>query len=405
MTLTEFKRLTLSRLSKFVIVLTFSATTLTPALGQSAASGPDRESLGAEAASSAERLRSPLPQRKWMTVPRVAGRLTAADLGLVINAADPYSVQVGEHYARQRGIAEDQILRVNIPATAEMELAEFRAFSRRVDEFFGDRVQALALAWRRPYAVECNSITGALSLGFDGELCKNTCGRSKASRYFGSSSSRPWADHRMRLTMLLAAPTVEGAKALVDRGVKADGSISLRGGTPAHLHFVTTSDSVRSVRQTFFPPAGPIPGTGLVVHLDQTDALRNVQGVLMYVTGRTHVEHLDTVSFLPGALADHLTSFGGVLDRQMGQMNILSWMEWGATASYGTTSEPCSHWQKFPHPQALVMFYTQGLTAIETYWKSVAWPQQGLFIGEPLAAPFAAVPLLRTPLKFGVLPG
>ena len=30
-----------------------------------------------------------------------------------------------------------------------------------------------------------------------------------------------------------------------------------------------------------------------------------------------------------------------------------------------------------------------GETLIESYWKSVAWPQQGLFIGEPLAAPFA----------------
>jgi hypothetical protein len=29
-----------------------------------------------------------------------------------------------------------------------------------------------------------------------------------------------------------------------------------------------------------------------------------------------------------------------------------------------------------------------GATAIEAYWKSVAWPAQGLFVGEPLAAPY-----------------
>jgi uncharacterized protein (TIGR03790 family) len=67
----------------------------------------------------------------------------------------------------------------------------------------------------------------------------------------------------------------------------------------------------------------------------------------------------------------------------------LSWIGAGATASYGTTSEPCAHWQKFPHPQALLLFYVNGATAIETYWKSVVWPQQGLFVGEPLAAPFS----------------
>ena len=56
---------------------------------------------------------------------------------------------------------------------------------------------------------------------------------------------------------------------------------------------------------------------------------------------------------------------------------------------YGTVSEPCSHAQKFPHPQVLLLDYAQGSSAIEAYWKSVAWPLQGVFVGEPLAAPFA----------------
>ena len=33
--------------------------------------------------------------------------------------------------------------------------------------------------------------------------------------------------------------------------------------------------------------------------------------------------------------------------------------------------------------------YLQGETLIEAYWKSVLMPGQGLFIGEPLARPFA----------------
>ena len=68
---------------------------------------------------------------------------------------------------------------------------------------------------------------------------------------------------------------------------------------------------------------------------------------------------------------------------------MLAWIASGATASYGTVSEPCNHLQKFPHPQVLLLHYLQGSTAIEAYWKSVAWPQQGLFVGEPLAAPYA----------------
>lgn len=193
----------------------------------------------------------------------------------------------------------------------------------------------------------------------------------------------------MRLSMLLAARDFEAAKAMIDRGVKSDGTLGLRGALPVTAHFVITSDSVRSVRQAFYPPPTQVTRLGLDVQIDQTDALKHVDRVLLYMTGKANIDWLDTVNFVPGALADHLTSFGGILDKPHGQMTVLSWIHAGATASYGTVSEPCAHWQKFPHPQALLLFYSQGATALEAYWKSVLWPGQGLFVGEPLAAPFA----------------
>jgi uncharacterized protein (TIGR03790 family) len=101
------------------------------------------------------------------------------------------------------------------------------------------------------------------------------------------------------------------------------------------------------------------------------------------------VQQQETLRFADGALADHLTSAGGRFDGRGPQMPATEWIAAGATASYGTVSEPCNHLQKFPHPQVLLMNYLQGATAIEAYWRSVAWPQQGAFIGEPLAAPFA----------------
>lgn len=351
---------------------------------------------GGAAADEAVPAWSVMPRRQWSRVPRVVGRLSAQDVGLIINESDPYSTQVGAYYARARGIPDKHILRVSLPVKGTLSAAEFAAFQEKVDAFFGDRVQALALAWRLPFAVECNSITGALTMGFDAKLCQtSTCASSRNSAYFGSPSLRPWRDHGMRLSMLLAAPDVVQATALIDRGVKADSTAGLKGGLPARVHFVTTSDRVRSVRERLFPPAGPVPAFGLDVSLDKTDALRQADRVIMYLTGAVQVPYLNEVKFLPGALADHLTSFGGLLDRPTGQMTVLSWIQAGATASYGTTSEPCAHLQKFPHPQALLLFYVQGATAIEAYWRSVQWPQQGLFVGEPLAAPFA--PALSPP--------
>lgn len=108
---------------------------------------------------------------------------------------------------------------------------------------------------------------------------------------------------------------------------------------------------------------------------------------MIYQTGLPSLTKLDTLGFLPGALADHLTSSGGDLLGSH-QMSSLRWLVAGATASYGTVSEPCNYWQKFPHPMVLLRHYLAGETAIEAYWKSLAWPMQGVVIGEPLAAPY-----------------
>jgi hypothetical protein len=80
-------------------------------------------------------------------------------------------------------------------------------------------------------------------------------------------------------------------------------------------------------------------------------------------------------------------------------MSILRWLEAGATASYGTETEPCAFPQKFPQASILVKNYFLGNTAVEAYLKSVQWPAQGVFVGDPLARPFGT----RATLENGVL--
>ena len=328
------------------------------------------------------------PPPHWIQVPRAAGRITSKELGLVINTADPYSVAVGEFYIKARNIPRAQVLRVQLPLHAALTPDEFRSFAEQVDAFFGAPVQALALAWTAPFAVGCNSITGALALGYDAGLCAHSCAPSHRSPYFNNASTRPQTDLKLRPSMLLAARDVAMAKAMIERGVAADGSLGLRGGMPVNAYFVATSDIARGVRQSLFPPAGPLRRVGVEVHVE-AKPVEDASRVLLYQTGAVSVPKLETIKWVPGALADHLTSFGGNLEGGTGQMSIIDWIASGATASYGSVSEPCAHPQKFPHPQVLLLNYLQGASAIEAYWKSVAWPQQGVFIGEPLAAPFA----------------
>ena len=118
------------------------------------------------------------------------------------------------------------------------------------------------------------------------------------------------------------------------------------------------------------------------------DVISGRSDLLFYLTGLASVGGLDTLSFRPGALADHLTSFGGHLPSGNGQMPVTRWLEAGATASYGTVDEPCNFPEKFPRATVLVNRYRAGDTLLEAYWKSVRMPGQGLFVGEPLARPY-----------------
>ena len=332
------------------------------------------------------------PPPRWIMVPRAAGRLQAADIGLVINTADPYSVEVGEHYIRRRGLLPAQVLRVELPTRPTLTLAEFEALQQAIGARFGAATQALALAWVAPYAVACQSITGSLLLGHDPSLCQNSCAPSRPSPYFNSASRRPFTDHGVRPAMLLAARDAEQAKALIDRGVAADGTLVSALRSAVHALFLVTGDNARNVRKWLYPPAGPVPWMGVDALTVPAASLNTTPRVLLVTTGDVRVDLTPAPDWVPGALGDHLTSFGGALQGTHGQGTALDWIDSGATASHGSVSEPCNHLQKFPHPQVLLLHYLQGSTAIEAYWKSVAWPQQSLFIGEPLAAPFGRPP-------------
>jgi uncharacterized protein (TIGR03790 family) len=325
-----------------------------------------------------------------VALPRLTGRLHAADLGLVINTADPLSVRIGEHYIAARGLLPEQVLRLDVPVRSALTREEFDRLRGSINQHFGRHIQALALAWSEPYAVECNSITGALALGLDSELCKNSCGASRPSRYFNSASIKPYTDLGWRPSMLLAARNVAQGTALIDRGVAADGALVLRGRPPVTAMFLTTDDVPRRVRTVLYPQPGFLPGPRIDIRIAPAAELASAKRVLIAITGSERVKLDPAMDWAPGGLGDHLTSTGGDLFGNHGQSTVLAWLDAGATASHGAVSEPCNHLQKFPHPQVLLGHYLQGATAIEAYWKSVAWPQQSLFVGEPLAAPFAS---------------
>ncbi|WP_410505608.1 TIGR03790 family protein [Janthinobacterium sp.] len=309
--------------------------------------------------------------------------LQAAQLAVVINDSEPNSVEIGEYYRQARDIPAKNMVHVRIPDRPhKLDVEQFRQLKAQIDAQLGPEIQAVLMVWTAPYAVECNSITSAFTLGYDAEQCLKLCGPGKPSAYFNASSARPQADFGMRLSMLMPTESVTQAKALIDRAVAS----GFRTPT-ASAYYLTTSETPRNSRAPFFPRAGQVPQRKLTIKHLSADSLDGARDIMVYQTGTARVAKLETLRFLPGALADHLTSTGGDL-LSNGQMSSLRWLEAGATASYGTVTEPCNYWQKFPNSTVLLQHYLSGASALEAYWRSVAWPAQGVFIGEPLAAPY-----------------
>lgn len=312
--------------------------------------------------------------------------LQAADLGVVVNDADPLSVKVGAYYQQARGIPPQQIIHLRFDAQrSALPPEEFARLRAAILAATPARVQAYALTWARPYRVDCMSITSALTFGFDRAWCSHAspCSMTRDSPLFDYNSEAPFRDLGIRPAMAIAATSFAEAKALIDRGVRSDGT---RPHGSAYL--LVTDDRDRShARIPAMLRARRLQVPGLAIQVLRGNAVVSRSDVLFYETGQAVVPKLYSLSFLPGALADHLTSFGGMLTDSP-QMSALRWLEAGATGSYGTVREPCAFPQKFPDPEVLIRRYTHGETLIEAYWKSVSAPGEGIFVGEPLARPW-----------------
>lgn len=312
--------------------------------------------------------------------------LSPAQLGVIVNDDDPDSVEIARYYRDKRGIPAANLIHVRFqPGRSTLGRAEFAALKQQVDRATPAQVQAYALTWSQPYRVDCMSITSAFAFGFDATHCASDCRPTQASPYFNSPATHPHTAHQIRPTMSLAAASVAEAKQLIDRGVAADGS-----NPSGTAYLVSTTDKARNVRAAGYAVLRAQMQPILPVEIVEANALENKSDVMFYFTGSTQVPGLDRNTFLPGAIGDHLTSAGGVLFGGS-QMSSLAWLQAGATGSYGAVVEPCNFPAKFPVPALVMAHYLQGATLIEAYWKSVLMPGQGLFIGEPLARPFAGV--------------
>ncbi len=305
-------------------------------------------------------------------------------LGVIYSANDRSSSDVAHYYATQRRVPPENVIGLAVPDRAIISREELRQLRAAMLLKLPSNVQSLLLVWSRPYAVECMSVTTAFAAGYQPGFCEPGCRSTTLSPLFDTAGWLPADTTGWLPAMLLPSADEALARAVIDRGVKADASEP-----PGTVYLVNTQDSLRNVRAEGYSNAEALLSKRLRIAEVSTPVRTRLTDILAYFTGIARVEELPLLAFRPGAAADHLTSTGGQLEGS-NQMSALEWLRQGATGSYGSVSEPCNLREKFPSPAVFLDHYRRGDTLLEAYWKSVAMPGQGLFIGEPLARPYEA---------------
>ena len=342
-----------------------------------------------------------------LTGPIVRAGGSGLNVVVVVNQHSTNSVQLGNEYCAQRGVPPQNLLRLTnwLGGSIEWSPADFQANLRDpllamvAGRGLTQQAQFVVLSMDIPYRVTDgsneDSTTAALFYGFKTNTASPVPGYPSCSLPDNTSNSYAYselpfaaappntADTNAFLAMMLTDTNLASAETTLDRGVAADFSRPFQA-----VYLEKTDDSARNVRFVEFDNAvfeNQVIGNDAVSRIQSDQTLfTNLFGLQTGVVNFS----METNEFAPGALADNLTSFGGYILDPSGQTPIVAFLEAGAAGSYGTIVEPCNYTQKFPDP--VDYFYqARGFSLAEAYYQSVLNPFEGLFVGEPLAAPFA----------------
>ena len=349
---------------------------------------------------------------------------------VVVNTNSADSVELGEYYAETHGIPAHHLCSIGVTTNwGSITSNEFHSqiwapvTNHIATNGLAGQIDFLVLCQDLPTRVEdVEGVTAALFYGFKDApghwdppagVCKLPAGTSnnynRAERAFNSSAG--WNATNGFIAFHLISSNLATSKLVADRGAAAQSTFP----ATASIYLYNLGDGPRGWREQRFANAQfafaalpGLPAAGVIAPNWWTlSGKTNVMGYHDGYGNLTGGAKSTNNTWLAGAYADHMTSCGGMLPTPCySQDTVLNWMGVGATASYGTVAEPCAYLEKFPDP-LLGFYYARGFSLGEAYAMSVEAPYQGLFAGDPLAAPFAAPPVITvsTPAPYQIVTG
>ena len=353
----------------------------------------------------------------WWWISVLGCTVAAHDLGaagsglnvlVVVNSNSANSVELGNYYCERRRVPAQNLVRLGgwTGGNLSWTRSQFQSLllvplleqiqARRLDHQIDFVVLSMDFPYQVTEAGSVNSTTSALFYGFKSDTAVGFTGAASSSLPAAASNSYAFSEANFRdappdtaatnafLAMMITADTLAQAKAVVEQGVAGDGTFPTQ-----TTYLAKTSDTLRNVRYVLFDDAifdTAVRGGYSLVRTNQ-DSPGGLTNLLGYQTGLMDFV-VQPNTFVPGAMADSLTSFGGVLFTWTGQTSLLAFLDAGAAGSYGTVVEPYPELEKFPSPRDY-FYQARGFSLAECYYQSLQSPRQGLLVGEPLSAPFA----------------
>lgn len=185
--------------------------------------------------------------------------------------------------------------------------------------------------------------------------------------------------------------SVDEVIASLDRAVEAEQS------PPEGTFYFVRNNSARSTPRhaCYAAAAEELKRLGAKAQVQTGDAPKQAKDLLGAMVGTREIDFDQAgLNIMPGAICEHLTSYGGVLTAKPGyQTPLTDWIRAGATGSCGAVAEPYAIQAKFPLP-SLHVHYRRGCSLAESFYQSVASPYQLLIVGDPLCQPWAKRPNL-----------
>jgi len=330
---------------------------------------------------------------------------------VVVNRDSDRSLELGRYYAEQRGLPDLNICpifttnRINIEIAAYSNDIEGPVHAYVDAAGLSNQIDTVVFSFDIPYRIfvapQSNNLMASLTATFYYGFFTSPnafifgCDLAAGSESVFFEGERSYADlptlaaQRHYQAAMITASNLDVAKRLVDRSVAADHTVP-----SSSVYLLRTTDLNRNIQWVEFENVLflgrflDVPQTRVWLETNSISGQTNVFGV---TAGATAHAWLGQNTALPGAFAEHLTSNGGHLVDSGPQMSILNWIQFGYAGSYGTVVEPCAYLVKFTSPR-IHYWYARGFSLGESLWMSVKNPYQGIFVGDPLCAPYAVPP-------------